>query len=197
MIVTDIVSLDKKKSVIYIEGEPFCALYKGELKRFSITAGNEITPETMEDILIVLKKRCRERAFYILKNKDYTEKELRDKLILSRFPLEIIEDTIILLKNYNYINDESYAERFCEEHLCKESVKIVKYKLISKGISKDIIDKYIEMQTVNPVEVLRKVYAKKIELYNNSDDKTKRKIYNMFLRKGFSYDDINCVLKNC
>ena len=49
------------------------------------------------------------------------------------------------LKELNYINDENYIQRAVNEfkNLKNMSIKEIQYKLMTKGLKKDIIDNYI------------------------------------------------------
>ena len=95
MIVTDIVEMDKKRSKIYINGEFAFVIYKGELRDYSIKEGQELSESNYQEILdVVLPKRCKLRAMNLLQKKDYTEKQLRDKLSEGLYPREIIDDAI-------------------------------------------------------------------------------------------------------
>ena len=67
MTVTRIEPLTKIKFKIYLDGSFAFVLYKGELSRFGITAGAEISEETVERIRKeVIFKRARLRAVHLL-----------------------------------------------------------------------------------------------------------------------------------
>ena len=74
MTVTRIEPLTKIKFKIYLDGSFAFVLYKGELSRFGITAGAEISEETVERIRKeVIFKRARLRAMHLLEDMDRTE----------------------------------------------------------------------------------------------------------------------------
>lgn len=58
---------------------------------------------------------------------------------------ELLTDVIEELKELNYINDENYINRAVNEfkNLKNMSIKEIEYKLMTKGIKKDIISNYI------------------------------------------------------
>lgn len=63
---------------------------------------------------------------YIIENSSKTGKQLRDKLIQGKKNTEdVIDKTIEFLKNYDYINDEKYANRFIERFMNNYSKKIL------------------------------------------------------------------------
>ena len=79
---------------------------------------------------------------YILFKKR-TEQEVRQKF--REDSGEMLEDVIDELKELNYINDKNYIQRAVNEfkNLKNMSIKEIQYKLMTKGLKKDIIDDYI------------------------------------------------------
>ena len=58
----------------------------------------------------------------------------------------MLEDIIEELKENRYISDENYIERAVNEFIALKnlSVKEIKYKLMSKGISSNLIEDYVQ-----------------------------------------------------
>ena len=79
---------------------------------------------------------------YILFKKR-TENEVRQKFISDQG--ELLNDVIDDLKENGYIDDSNYIERAVREYINLKnlSIKEMEYKLISKGLKKDLIDDYI------------------------------------------------------
>ena len=75
--------------------------------------------------------------------KKRTEQEVRQKF--RQDSGELLDDVIEELKELNYINDENYINKAINEfkNLKNMSIKEIEYKLITKGIKKDIIEDYI------------------------------------------------------
>ncbi len=75
--------------------------------------------------------------------KKRTEQEVRQKF--RQDSGELLDDVIKELKELNYINDENYINKAINEfkNLKNMSIKEIEYKLITKGIKKDIIEDYI------------------------------------------------------
>ena len=86
---------DKRRSKVLISEDFAFVLYNGEIRRYHIQEGAELTGERYRQILDeVLRKRARERAIYLLKEKDRTEAELTKKLREGFYPEEVEEDQI-------------------------------------------------------------------------------------------------------
>ena len=196
MTVTSVVELDKKRCKIYLDGEFSFVLYKGELRDYNIMAGQEISDANYQEIIdVILPKRCKLRAMNLLQKKDYTEKQLRDKLSEGLYPGDIIDDAIHYVKAYHYLDDERYARDYITYHMSIRSRNRIIQDLTGKGISKDIFmpiveELYVEEDSDVELDQIRKLLAKKHYDQEETDFKDKQKIMAFLLRKGFQMSDI-------
>lgn len=145
---------------------------------------------------------CKERSIYILTNYSKTEKQLRDKLKQSgKYSLEIIDKTIIFLKEHNFLNDKDFANRFIELHKNVYSKRAIRQKLLIKGINRELLDEVFSdnEENIDETQVIKRLLLKKCPNYyeqiNNIDIKEKQKIYAFLMRKGFSYNMVSSVMK--
>lgn len=159
----------------------------------------DVKSMTKEDWLL---NNCKERSLYIIQNYSKTERQLREKLKKGgKYSDEIIDKTLVFLKKHHFIDDEAYAKRFIETHKYAYSKKVLKEKLYIKGIKKNLIDKVFEDEDIlfDEIAIIKKLLLKKcpdyFERYENMDIKEKQKILAFLYRKGFSYEDINNVMK--
>ena len=115
MRVTSIVPVDKRKSKVFLDEDFAFVLYGGELRRYGISEGGQVSEELYRRIVEeVLNKRARERSLYLLQNSDKTESQVRKKLLEEGFPAGVTERTLEFLKHYRYVDDESLAKRYVE-----------------------------------------------------------------------------------
>ncbi len=129
---------------------------------------------------------------YILFKKR-TESEVRQKFKPDEG--EMLNDVINELKDLNYINDEKYIEKTVKEYMNLKnlSMKEVEYKLVSKGIKKDLVDSYIytnkEMLLDYEMKSARNIIIKKINLQDKED------ILNYLRKKRYMEDSIKMVMQ--
>lgn len=195
MKITAIEPLDKRRSkVLFEEGFAF-ALYKGELRKYQIKEGGELTEEVYHEIVsLILSKRARERMVYLLKSADKTEQELRKKLKDAWYPEEAVEAAISFGFRHHYIDDVRYAKRYIEFQGKRKSKKEIAYKLRQKGISSDIICKLLEENLIDEKELV-KAYLRKKRIDPHS--LTREEWYKAALalaRKGISWEIIRCEM---
>lgn len=202
MTVTDVREYKVKgRFEIYLNDEFAFLLYRSELKKYNIEAGQELSKETYKDILNnVLVKRGKKRALNILLKGDIPERKLRDKLTENMYPKECIDEIVAYVKGYNYIDDARFARNYIGMNSSARSRQIIRNKLVEKGISKDVIDEqlqlYYEEDELNSgieEELLNKLLQKKLKGRVVDSYEEKQKIYASLYRKGFSLSQIEKV----
>ena len=196
MIVSEVISLNTKKSkVIFQDGESL-ALYNGEIRRLDIAVGRDIDEEEYyTTIYPVLKKRAFARRMHILEKSFKSENDIVKKLKLSFYPDEAIKEAIEKAKKFGYIDDDRYAERYINTYKDKYSKMKLKYKLLEKGINKEIIDNALESFIVDEEPMIKKLLNKKHYFETEEPDK-KQKIIASVMRQGFKYQKIKDVIKD-
>lgn len=136
---------------------------------------------------------CRDYALRLIEFRDRTEKEIRDKLLDKGYDENQADEEIEFLKNYGYVNDLRYAERFTSDAInLKKWGKIrIRTELLRKGIDRETIDNVIEdaFFEIDDDRVLSQLQVR----FKNSDlsnIKERTRIFNFFLRRGFSSEEI-------
>ena len=204
MQITDIVELDKKRSKVFIDGEYAFVLYKGELRNFKIEAGNEISQSLYDEITgTVLSKRVKLRAMNLLQKKDYTEKQLRDKLNEGLYSQELVDEAIDYVKSFRYLDDDRFARDYITYHMSMRSRNRIIQDLVQKGIGKDILMPIMEeiyeeagSESGEDVELeqIQKLLIKK-HYDKDMEYKDKQKIMAFLMRRGYSMDKIRRAME--
>ena len=116
--------------------------------------------------------------------KKRTENEVRQKF-QREIEENLLEDIIQYVKEAGYINDYEYIEKQVNEYkiLKTMSIKEIKYKLLSKGLSKDLIEDYIQEN----YEELKEYEEKNIEKIKTkkANSMNEEKIKQYLLKKGY------------
>lgn len=198
MQVTKIESVTKTKFKVYLEEQFAFVLYKGELSRFKIQEGSELSQETVNQIKNeILVKRIKLRAMYLLNQMDRTEEQLRTKLKKDLYTDDLIAVAMAYVKSFGYIGDYNYAKRFVETKSNSKSKAEIKMLLLQKGISKGIIEETLEAYYSDATEdaAIRRILEKKNFSAENATDLEKKKMMEYLMRKGFHYDEIRQVIQ--
>ena len=124
--------------------------------------------------------------------KKRTENEIRLKFnkVINQ---ELLDDAIEELKENGYIDDNKYIVRAINEFTALKnlSIKEIKYKLMTKGINKNLIDNYISNNKDTLVDYELQS-AKNIAIKKSNLEK--EEIKNYLMKKGFTLDSIEEAL---
>ena len=203
MVVSEIRPIDSKKALIVFDEEPSFRMYKGEIRRYHLKEGMDITGDLYLEILNkVIKPRCYKRAMFLLAKKDYTVRRLKDKLLSSEYPETVIDSIISELINLEYLNDVRFAENYIRFRVGNVSLKTMKQKLSVMGISSECIDTAVLNLKDYNMDVMfsdeaaaRKDFNKKLKRIKDTDKRViKNKIYSFMASKGYSYNTINSLI---
>ena len=200
MLVTDIIDVTKARSRIFIDGSFAFVLYKGELRKFHIEKDKEIAEADYSELMEkILPKRAKLRSMNLLQSREYTEKQLKDKLLQGGYPEQIADEAIDYVKSYRYIDDDRYAASYIEYHVESKSRQRIVQDLIRKGISKDCIERQWQRIEelgvfINEEKMILEILEKKNYIDKEADMKERQRIYAFLLRKGFSSDKIRKVM---
>lgn len=188
--ITEIRKIGKgERYYLYLDDE-FFGIYEAEiLARYSLKTGQSFD----EDFFEKLKNEngdyaCFNRSLGVLEKSMKSEKMLKDYLYGKGYPKSCIDRAIEKLKEYGYINDESFAENFIRSYSDVKSKRKIKFDLMSKGISEEIIESKLSQFVEDDDE---KALALRLgQKYLNGkelDMKTKQRFYNHMTGKGFDF----------
>lgn len=196
MTITDIQPARKGMSRIYIDGEFALSLDTRALQENAVYAGMEID----DDELCSLIERCgyrraKEKALWLLSGQDYSRQGLFDKL-RKEAPENIAEEICDKMEELGLIDDEKYARRLAHDlfYVKKLSYRGVVYKLMEKGIDRDLCEEIADEFEIDPVEqlieLIEKRYSDKLE-----DEKLRRRTIAALQRLGYNWGDIKSALE--
>lgn len=198
MLVTKVVPLSKTRFQIYLEEKPAFVLYKGELQKYGVSEGKEITEPAVKQIKTeVLLKRAKLRALHLLNDMDRTESGLVQKLIQGGYPEDVALEALSYVKSFGYVDDLRYAEQFVRSRMMKKSRRELYVALLGKGLDSSIVEQALETYFTEGSEqtAIEQLIRKKNFDIRSADEKAKKKMFDYLLRKGFRYEDIRQALQ--
>lgn len=197
MKVKSIVPITKKRYQVVTEEQLAFVLYKGELSRYRIWEGGELTEDAYREIVDgVLKKRAKLRAMHLLTAQNRTEAQLREKLMKDGYPREVVDCALDYVKSYHYVDDERYADSYMQSMLGKKSRKIIFLELERRGVSAEIIERVMEQTEDMPEEeMIDALVRKRAGEPHKMDDKEFRRVYGYLMRRGYQSGEILDVLR--
>ena len=191
-----IVPLDKRRSKVLTDEDFAFVLYRGEVKRYGIEEGKELTAADYDRILReALFKRARERSLYLLKARDRTEQEIRQKLKDGYYPEEAIEHTMAFLKEYRFVDDEKYGRNYIRIYGGRKSRKQLEFELRNRGLDREEIGLLLEEGDIDEAEQILRYLRKKGYEKDVTPPKECARLAAALGRKGFSFDEIRRVME--
>lgn len=194
----NIITIGKKKGnyySIYLNDDFIGFFHIETIKCFKIING-----KSYDDTYIKKFKHegqiryAKDRALFLLSYRDYSEKELTQKL-QKNVSAEIATLTTERMKELNLIDDRKFAKNLANKLILNKGrgIKRVLYDMELKGIKREDALEAIDSVQFNSIdqisETIRKKYADKL-----NDFKSKNKVIAAFLRKGHSYSDIKSAI---
>ena len=200
MKITAIEELSKARSRVWIDGEFAFVLYKGELRLYRIREGEEISEETLKTIRQeVLPKRAKLRAMNLLKSREYTTKQLHDKLKQGGYPEDIITLALDYVASYHYTDDLRYAVSYMQSHETDKSRRRIEQDLMRKGIEKETLEKAWQTWEARGGEqdeqqMISELLEKQGYCPREADLREKQRLYGFLMRRGFSGEQVRKAL---
>ena len=195
-----------EKIYLSLDGEYIATVNADYWFTCGIKSGEEITPEQLEELLSEsARRKMMNKALDLLSMRDYSRKELSDKLVTKAWEKREQKDMDLgtlkqqaadicdRLEELGLLNEERFARSYVDElirrkHLSKSGLKTA---LIQKGVQRDIIETVLEEVEVDPVEQIRELLSTKFKNREHSDEKQKTRTVNALLRLGYRYGEIN------
>lgn len=195
MTITDLKKERKSLYSIFIDYEYAFKLDSNVVFERALKIGQDVDDEFLHKLLLESQeRRAKERALWYLSNRDYSKKEIFKKLLSEASP-EIVEKTLDRLEELGLINDYRFAEKLAKDlfNLKGLSARAVKYKLIEKGIDKELADEISKDLSPDPTSQILKLLDTK---YRNkiNDEKGRRQTIAGLQRLGYSWADIKSAL---
>ncbi len=189
--IKEVLPYGKSKYKIIAESNSPFVLYKGELFRYGIKEGTELSAESYEEICKILLKRGKLRAMHLLEKMDYTEFQIGQKLKKSGYPQETVEEILTFLKERRYLDDDRYIENYLLSYGQRLSRKQLQQKLRQKGLDAEKIEFALEeIEGADESQLIRELMKKRHYDPDLADEKARQKMIRYLLGRGFSYEEI-------
>lgn len=191
MIITAVEKRKKFLNALYIDNE-FVALIDREVLYIKgIKVGMSIDDEKLYELICESdNKRAKEKALYYLAKRDYSRKELIEK-VKRTTSQRASEFAVDKMEELGLLSDESYAQKYAHDliNLKGFSKKRVESELRLKGIDRDIISNVLANIEVDAFSMIYELINRK---YRNklSNEKDRRRTIASLQRMGYRWEDI-------
>lgn len=194
MKITDICPQQKNKTrvSVFVDGEYSFSLDAADALRLGVKVDAQITEKDIEIYNLESNlSKAKAKAFDIVTRKAVTERELRTKLADKGYDNIICDIVIETMREYNYINDIDYCQRFFEYGAEKGWGKAkICFELKRRGVDEKIIYDAVSEFDDCPEERIYQILCSKFNTTDFDDIKQKQKAIRFFASRGFDFDSI-------
>lgn len=196
--ICEIKPLEKGKSALILDNGEELILYRSELRALSLSGQKELPEELYRKIMDeIIGLRAKKRAMHLLERMDRTEKQLYDKLLQSGYPQECIDNAILYVKKYHYIDDRLYASNYIRCYQDRKSRLRMQQDLLRKGVSRALIEEVLEEEFQADERIqIRSLLEKRGFDATECDEKERQRCYQFLMRRGFKSSDILKVMRD-
>ncbi|MBC2850687.1 RecX family transcriptional regulator [Cetobacterium sp. 8H] len=141
---------------------------------------------SQEEYLRVLELAALSTSYFYLAKRDYSKKEIYNKLLQKYWEKIPVQKVILILEAKGLLDDLEFAKNYVKNK--KGGRKKIEYDLRLKGISSSVLKEALESyENEDELSELRKAWDK----LGSRDEQ--KKIASL-MRKGYSYGDIKKIL---
>lgn len=143
---------------------------------------------------------AKKRALYLLGGRDYSRKELFDKL-LKNYSREICEAAVEQMIEYGYLDDRKYAFRLAKKYIevrgygRSRAKMMMTAKGLSSELSEEALEQYSDDDIVEEISaIIEKKYKDRLLIGGIEGRKEREKVMAALMRRGFEYRNIKTAI---
>lgn len=167
---------------------------------FNVHTDSELERDELRKIIYASNsRRAFQYALYLLDYRDYSFKEMFEKLEKTYKNESLCFQVMKKLVKIGVINDARYAEKLARKYVETKYFGIYRARreITAKGISRETADaaleKYIDCTEENLGYLLERKYSRL--LTDETDRKSIEKVKSALVRYGYGFDEINCAVR--
>ena len=191
--VESVETLSKGKWRLHLDNGEVWLLYSGELRACSLAEGTELTREQYEQIRHdIIGKRAKKRAMHLLEKMDRTEYQLRQKLLESEYPEDLVVDAIDYVKGYHYVDDARFADCYVRLRGASKSRGKLLAELQQKGVDRELAGQVLAQyeDERDEQQMIMELMQKRHYDPQTASLQEQRRMYGYLMRRGFQSNDI-------
>ena len=183
---------------LFIDGSYTAGLSAETVSKLNLFEGKEINPEQLENAIFEEEKQhTRNYAFRLLSYRSRSQKEILERLRNRGCPEPVINTIIKELKNTGLIDDKKFAIMFAQDRLnfAKKGKRIIFAELLRKGVPKPDVEEALK-KINDETAVAKNLIEKYKKRYTRLEpDKRRKKLYDLLLRRGFSFKVVEEIME--
>ena len=195
MRITDVRMTKRGRVALYVEGEFLLSMHPDVFAVSGLSVGSEVDTESLETLSAEAElKKAKEKALNLLSYKEYTTKQLTDRL-KRHTDEESAEQAVARMEELGLLDDDDYAERFARDLSERKKFGIlrIRQEMLQRGLTNEQIEYATSLLRSDPEEKMREIIARKYPLAYE-DEKVRRRAFSALMRMGYPAAEVRRVL---
>ena len=195
MRITDVRMTKRGRVALYVEGEFLLSMHPDVFAVSGLSVGSEVDTESLETLSAEAElKKAKEKALNLLSYKEYTTKQLTDRL-KRHTDEESAEQAVARMEELGLLDDDDYAERFARDLSERKKFGIlrIRQEMRQRGLTSEQIEYATSLLRSAPEEKMREIIARKYPLAYE-DEKVRRRAFSALMRMGYPAAEVRRVL---
>ncbi len=195
MRITDVRTTKRGRVALYVEGEFLLSMHPDVFAVSGLSVGSEVDTESLETLSAEAElKKAKEKALNLLSYKEYTTKQLTDRL-KRHTDEESAEQAVARMEELGLLDDDDYAERFARDLSERKKFGIlrIRQEMRQRGLTNEQIEYATSLLRSDPEEKMREIIARKYPLAYE-DEKVRRRAFSALMRMGYPAAEVRRVL---
>jgi len=188
----------KNRMSVFLDGAFAFGIDAYSLYALKLSENDEIDEATLAHIKdTVLFEDAKNYAARLLSTRSYTERDMQKKLLFRTGSETVTEKTVVFLKEYKLIDDADFARRYAADclNIKKYGRQKIKYKLIEKGIAKELAEEIVSADMFFETESENLAVLMEKRLRGDFEKTNVMKAKRYFAARGYSFDEIDSVVR--
>ncbi len=186
---------NKKRVSIFIDGEYRFSLSQDLLLKYNLQEGSVITEDEIKALILTEEKeRIRKQAYRILRFRDRSSKELKERLMKLGYDPAIVEEVIQELLNDGTLDDDRFVQEFISDYteFNPRGNRFIEQELRKRGIPAEMIERVIK--TRDEKAIVQRVIQTKMKNLDKRNPKDRIKLARRLITRGFTPSIVYDVL---
>lgn len=198
--ITDLTSQarDPERINVFIDGTFALGVARTVSERLGLAIGQELPQQALDTLRAEEDlHRAVNAALHFLAYRPRSEGEIRQRLRRSGTSEEVIDQVIAQLRDWRYVDDEDFAQRWIDNRLQHRprGSRLLAQELRAKGVDPGIVNESIANANIDEDAQALDVARKRLHQLANLDPAVRERRLVAFLqRRGFGYDSIRRAL---
>ena len=192
---------NKARYSLYADDVFLFGISEDTLIHFGISKGKDYSDDQLKEIQRFEQvSQCLHQSYRYLQRRAHLRNELRTKLRQKQYSDDIIDQTLEILRQKKYLDDEVFIRQFITEaiSLKKMGPLLIRQKLLARGAARQKVDDALRVSYTeeNQMQNAASLAAKKRKSLRADKKKLKQKLFSYLRQKGYASDVIVLVLEN-